>query len=132
MKKLLFILLCLPFIGCGQTAEEYFEKGLEYAKNGEHNLAIDNYTKCIELKSADKILASAYYRRGFLYYELGKNEDAISDYTRAIRIDPFRSELYYSRGASKWHLKLDFCSDFKRGCDLGEHACCEWYDFQCK
>ena len=32
----------------GQTAEEYFQKALEYNKNGQYQLAIDNYTKCIK------------------------------------------------------------------------------------
>ena len=44
MKKILFILLLtIPFLGFGQTAEEYFEKGFDYTKSGEYQLAIDNF-----------------------------------------------------------------------------------------
>ena len=32
-----------------QTAEEYFDKGYEYNKNGQYQLAIDNFTKSIKL-----------------------------------------------------------------------------------
>ena len=38
MKKLLLILLCVPLIGFGQTAEEYFNKAYDYAENGQYQL----------------------------------------------------------------------------------------------
>ena len=97
MKKLL-LLLCVPLIGFGQTAEDYFDKGLEYGTNGEYQLSIDNYTKCIELNPDDNNLAKSYNNRGLTYSKLGNYEDAIADYTRAIRIDPDYANAYYGRG----------------------------------
>ena len=96
MKKLLLILLCVPLIGVGQTAEEYFDKAYDYEKNGEYQLAIDNYTKCLRV---DPDYADAYYNRGLAYGKgLYNLEDAISDFTRAIRIDPDYTNAYYNRG----------------------------------
>ena len=45
MKKILLVLMIVPMIGFGQTAKEYFDKGLEYGENGEFWLSIDNLTK---------------------------------------------------------------------------------------
>ena len=96
MKKILLILLLIiPFIGFGQTAEEYFNKAFDYGKSGEYQLAIDNFTKCLRIDPDD---ADAYYNRGYSYDELGNYEDAIADYTRAIRIDPDYIKAYNNRG----------------------------------
>ena len=40
MKKLLLVLLALPLIGFGQTAEDYFNKAYDYAENEQYQLAI--------------------------------------------------------------------------------------------
>ena len=70
MKKLLLILLCLPFIGFGQTSADYFDKATNYLDSKEYKLAIDNYTKCIELKPSATNLATAYNDRGLAYMGL--------------------------------------------------------------
>jgi len=150
-------------IGFGQTATEYFYKANDYSENGQYQLAIDNYTKCIELKPdyayaynnrglsyhslknyedaiADYTRAlridpdyySAYYNRGRSYLELGNNEECIADNIRAIRINPDHSDSYRNRGIAKENLKLSYCSDYKKACDLGDEECCEWYNEQCQ
>ena len=126
MKKILLILLLtIPFIGFGQTAEEYFDKGFDYLNSGEYQLAIENYTKCLRIDPDD---ALAYYNRGWNYDELGNYEDAIADYTRAIRIDPDYASAYKNRGITKQYAGLPYCSDYKRACNLGKEECCEWYE----
>ena len=65
--------------------------------NDEHQKAIDNYTKAIELNPKD---AAAYYNRGRAYYNLGQYQKAIDDYTKAIELDPNCMEAYYSRGCA--------------------------------
>jgi|TARA_B110000196_G_scaffold34131_1_gene25757 tetratricopeptide (TPR) repeat protein len=152
MKKLITILLCLPMIGFGQTAYDYYIQGIEYQNLGEYQLAINNYTKAIN-EYPD--YAPAYYNRGITYNKLGKYEDAIADfsrvicvgihfeiannelvnyehaiadYTRDIRID-LTAYAYLNRGIAKWYLKLSYCSDFKQACDLG---LCDNYNDLCK
>ena len=160
MKKLLLILLCLPLIGFGQTAEEYFDKAYN---SSDYQYKIDNYTKCLRINPdyaiaynnrglayselgnyedeiadytrairIDPDYAHAYFNRGFEYTQLGNYEDAIADYTRAIRIDPDYASAYKYRGISKKKAGLSYCSDYKRACDLGKEKCCEWYYKQCK
>ena len=151
MKKLITILLCLPMIGFGQTAYDYYTQGIEYQDLGEYQLAINNYTEAIN-EYPD--YAPAYYNRGITYNKLGKYEDAIADFARAIcvgmhfeiannelvnyehaiadsrdiRID-LTAYAYLNRGIAKWYLKLPYCSDFKQACDLG---LCDNYNDLCK
>ena len=99
MKKLLLLLMIVPMIGFGQTSEEYFDKGYDYDKEGEYQLAIDNYTKAIRI---DPDYAIAYLFRGNAYHALGNYEDAISDYTMSIRIDPNYADAYYKRGIANY------------------------------
>tara|TARA_B100001250_G_scaffold407858_1_gene429320 strand:+ start:602 stop:1150 length:549 start_codon:yes stop_codon:yes gene_type:complete len=94
MKKLLLILLCLPFIGFGQADKKYFDKAYDYGENGEYQLAINNYSKAIRINPDN---ASAYLNRGVAYEGLEKYEEAIADYTRAIKIDPEYAEKGYMK-----------------------------------
>ena len=48
MKKLLLLLMIIPMIAFGQTAEEYFNKAFNYAESEKYWSAIDNLTKCIK------------------------------------------------------------------------------------
>lgn len=36
---------------------------------------------------------------------------------------------YYNRGIAKWYLKLEYCSDYKKACELGA---CDNYNTACK
>ena len=54
-------------------AEKYFNSGIEKSKKDEYELAIEDYTKAIELKPD---YAEAYYYRGYAS-ESGKKQDQI-------------------------------------------------------
>ena len=126
MKKILVIILMIVCVfAYGQTAEEYFKKAFDYGESGEHQLAIDNFTKSLRIDPDD---ALAYYNRGWNYDELGNHEEAIADFTRAIRIDPDYASAYQNRGITKQYAGLPYCSDYKRACNLGKEECCEWYE----
>jgi len=71
----------------------------------------------------------AYSNRGSVYVDLGKYQLALDDYSSAIRINPDDAKAYDNRGIVKWHLKLEYCNDFKRACDLGQ---CDNYNKGCK
>lgn len=59
-----------------KLAEKYFNSGVENSKNGEIELAIEDYTQAIELKPD---YAEAYYNRGGAWLRLGEWEKARSD-----------------------------------------------------
>ena len=59
-----------------ERAEIYYNRGVAHAKKGEVELAIEDYTKAIELKPD---YADAYYNRGGAFLRLGEREKAKSD-----------------------------------------------------
>jgi Flp pilus assembly protein TadD len=63
--------------------------------NGEHDKAIEVYTKAIELDPND---AEAYNNRGLEYHNKGQYDSAIGDYTKAIELDPNYFYAYNNRG----------------------------------
>ena len=67
---------------------------MAYAKKGNYDFAIKDYTKAIELKPEFTI----YYNRGNTYYEKGDYDRAIEDYTKAIELNPIFANVYINRG----------------------------------
>ena len=93
MKKLLLVLLALPFIGFGQTAEEYFNKAYDYAENEQYQLAIDNYTSALRINPD---YAYAYRNRGITKKNAGQSY--CSDYKRACDLGKEECcEWYYKQ-----------------------------------
>ena len=116
-------------IGFGQdniAAEDYFNIAKINNSNVEYQLAIDNYTKAIKI---DPDYVKAYHNRGNTYKELENYKNAIADYTRAIKIDPDFANAYDGRGTAMWYLKVEYCSDYIRACNLGV---CSNYNKFCK
>ena len=66
-----------------ECAEIYYNRGLVHAKNGALKLAIEDYSKAIELKPD---YADAYYRRSKAWLHLGEVEKAKSDMKTASSI----------------------------------------------
>jgi tetratricopeptide (TPR) repeat protein len=113
-KKLLFIILPVIFslsapsilaetVNTSQqtiantpaTAEEYFNRGNAYKKQGNLTQAIADYTKAISMNSKH---AKAYYNRGNTYGKQGNLIQAITDYTSVIEIDSQYAAAYCNRG----------------------------------
>lgn len=66
-----------------ECAEMYYNRGLAHSKKGELELAIENYTKAIELKPD---YADAFYNRSKTWLHLGEQEKAKSDMAAASSI----------------------------------------------
>jgi len=114
-KKLLFIILTLIFllsapsifaetVNTSQqtiadipagTAEEYYNRGNIYGKQGNLTQAIADYTNVIRINSKH---AKAYYNRGNIYGKQDNLIQAIADYTKAIEIDSKYAAAYSNRG----------------------------------
>lgn len=85
MKRLVLamfvVLLAVP--GCGPSKEEQavdaYNRGLGYARTGEHDKAIADFTEAITL---DPKNAEVYYR-GSAYRHMGERVKAEADLTRA-------------------------------------------------
>ena len=73
----------------------YYNCGFIYKRQRKYNLAIQNYTRAIELNPLD---ISAYNDRGFCYSQIEKYDDAINDLTRAMELNPLDLISTYNRG----------------------------------
>ena len=69
----------------GLIASIYSNRGVAYAKLGQHTQAISDYTKTIEFNPK---FAETYYNRGVAYATLGKPEEAKNDLLKAVELNP--------------------------------------------
>jgi tetratricopeptide (TPR) repeat protein len=77
------------------NVHEYFQRGIIEGRNlGEYDLAIDSFSKAIEL---DNSYERAYFNRGIAYFRQRELQLALADYTRAIEINPRHSSFYDTR-----------------------------------
>ena len=79
-----------------RVAAAYIDKGLEIAKSGKYDDAIQRFNSAIKLNT--KHSSSAYYHRGVAYEKKGDHLKAINDYSEAIRLNPQFAEAYLRRG----------------------------------
>ena len=73
----------------------YNNRGIDYGKKGEYDLAIKDFTKAVELKPD---YAIAYNNRGAVYRGKGEYDLAIEDCSKAIQLKPDYAEPYSNRG----------------------------------
>ena len=102
MKRLILIALAIFISTCAtpkveNNAKFYNNRGIDWARKGQHEKAIADFTKAIEI---DPRYAKAYYNRGFAYFLKGQYEQAISDFTKAIELNPRYADAYINRGVA--------------------------------
>src|SRR5215510_7369950 len=81
--------------GDGRDALAYYKRGVAYQDKHEHDRAIADYTKAIEINPQ---YGDAYNNRGAAYQDKHKHDRAIADYTKAIEINPQYGDAYLNRG----------------------------------
>ena len=95
-----------------------FNRGFAYDEKGDHDKAIEDYNKIIELNPED---ADAYLNRGNAYYGKGEFDRAIEDYSKAIELNPEYARAYTNRGVayrkSKQYGKEEE-EDYKKALEL--------------
>ena len=77
-----------------RIAEKFFERGVELAKNGQRQEAIQLFDKAIKYTERPKY----FYVRGNAYYELENYQNAIKDYNKATSLNPSYVNVYFNRG----------------------------------
>lgn len=78
-----------------QQAENYLERGKNYAAKGNYKSAVADYNESIKINPANGI---AYYHRAKALEELGEIDKAISDYGSMIAFKTDLRKAYYNRG----------------------------------
>lgn len=100
-----------------QSSDEFYKRGLEKAKAGDHDGALLEFTRAIE---ADPKHTRAYLNRGLSKARKGDIDGSIPDFTRALELDPKYAMAYNNRGYAR-RMKRDFDSaiaDFTRAIEL--------------
>ncbi len=75
----------------------YNNRGINYSEKGESDLAIEDFTRAIELKPD---YAIAYNNRGAVYRSKGEHDLAIDDCDKAIQLKSDYAEPYSNRGSA--------------------------------
>ena len=79
------------------SAYAEFYAGLTHGQKGEHDKAVERFSKAIALNPR---IAAAYYNRGLAYANKREYDRAIQDYDRAIELDPDYAAAYNNRGSA--------------------------------
>ena len=82
-----------------------------YARSGNHQRAIEDFDKAIELNPQ---FAQAYSNRGAAYAARGQYEEAIGEYKQVLKIDPDNVQAHNNLG----HLYIDREIDLEEGLRL--------------
>lgn len=101
------LVLTALFLGSplfGQEQESPYNKGIEAADKGEHDLAIKFYDEAIKLDPKHEM---SYVNRGVCYKRKGEYDRAIEDYNQAIQLNP-NSVMGYHNRARAYSLKGDY------------------------
>jgi len=94
---LVALMVLLQVLGVGRTkAENYYRSASAKLGKADHEGAIADYTKAIELKPD---YHAAYNNRGVARYRMGDYEEAIADWTKAIELKPDFTLGHNNRGA---------------------------------
>jgi hypothetical protein len=107
-------------------ARDHLTQASSYIRQGNYDLAIEEYSKAIALDPQD---AFAYYNRGYIYRQHKRDYDrAIDDFDQAIALDPesanFNANVYFNRGkayASKGNIDQAI-ADIERAIELSPSA----------
>ncbi len=89
--------------GC-KKAEDYYNRGVARLEKREHDLAISDFTKTIEMRPG---FAMAHFYRGRTHFRKGEFDQAISDLNKAIEIDP-RLAVAYGERAVIYFIRKEY------------------------
>ena len=89
--------------GCKES-KDYYDRGVVRLEKGEHDAAISDLTKAIEMRPR---FALAHFYRGRAYLGKSEYDKAISDFTEAIEITP-ELAVAYSERALIYYIKKEY------------------------
>lgn len=78
----------------GESHDAVIEADTAGRRNGDHDIAIAEFTKAIELRPD---AAEAFYGRGLAYQNKNAFSEAVVDFTRAIELDPVHADALFRR-----------------------------------
>jgi hypothetical protein len=91
----------MPDTPVDPEAKEHFYQGIEYIRQDNNDLAIQEFTRAIEL---DPDYYYAYYNRALVYCRDGELESCLADYDKAIELRP--DNVYWTIERGFLHMEL--------------------------
>jgi tetratricopeptide (TPR) repeat protein len=83
----------------GQNGDAYWSRASAHNKNGDYQMAIDDYTTAMFYNQEDiKELSRLYDNRGENKQLLKLYKDAINDFNTALKFNPDNEDAYWDRG----------------------------------
>ena len=117
MKQLILILLFIPLVSFGQTAQDFYSAAQEKMRNGDYYNAISDCNKALKLMPN---AYAAYNLRGLAKQKLEDYYNAISDFNKALEINPKCKYCWVNKGITKYLLKDYYgaISDYSKAIEL--------------
>jgi tetratricopeptide (TPR) repeat protein len=84
-----------------ETTSSHLQQAKEYQKNKQFELAINEFTKAIQVENNN---LEAYYWRGFCFYQISEMRKAVEDFNISINLKPDYGKAYYWRALA--YLKM--------------------------
>ena len=100
--KIILLFVLLASLAFPSNVNELMQKGNEYYKNNQFQLAIDEYNKLVNEGYEG---ASLYYNLGNAHYRLGKIGYAIMYYEKALKFAPSDEDILHNLAFARLNLK---------------------------
>ena len=84
-----------------ETAQDYYQRGINQSQKKDYQKAIEDYTKAIELKPT---FIDAYLKRCEMRYKMGDNKGVLEDCYQVLKIDSQIAKAYYYQGRARYRL----------------------------
>jgi tetratricopeptide (TPR) repeat protein len=103
MTRIFLVFSCFLFLApaYAQESKNYYEQGVENARLGKAEDAIEAFDKSIALNDKEYV---AWYNRGITKMMVHHYEDALADLDQTIILNPKYKKAYLNRGTVKKHL----------------------------
>ena len=113
------LMFSLPDKAQAESAEFYFNRGVDKYQREDLSGAISDLTKAIEY---DRYLGKAYFLRGSIKGILRESEGAFDDLNMAVGLEPEDADFIGARGLSRYRLGdlKGACSDWRKASSLGD------------
>lgn len=99
MKKLFLVSIFVLLLQIGVFAQNNeFEKGLNFARNGDFQNALPYFQNVLKQNHSAKKLAQIHYNIGVCFYRLNQENSAIIEFNQAISLSPNYERAFYALG----------------------------------
>lgn len=104
----------------------YYNRGIIWERMGQHERAINDQTRAIELSGRHGYYAGhAYQNRGAARMELAQYQPALDDFSRAAELQPYNAKAFLGIAKAKQALRDPSAGRaFEIACGLGSAAAC--------